>query len=175
MAAVVVEYPAHLARQHRLADGRTVLIRPVRRNDEAAEATFFAGLSDATRQLRFQRFSGVVTRELMRFYTEIDYDRHMAFVCEFGGRLVGDARYVANSGTRSCELGIVVADDWHHSGIAQLLLQALIGAAQARGFETMEGLVLADNADMLDFVTEFGFAAQPSAEDPSLVRISRKL
>ena len=82
----------------------------------------------------------------MRFYTHIDYDRHMAFVCEAGDRIVGDARYVANPGTRSCELGIAVADDWHHTGVAQLLMQALVRKAQARGFETMQGLVLADNA-----------------------------
>jgi GNAT superfamily N-acetyltransferase len=100
----------------------------------------------------------------------------MAFVCEADGRLVGDARYVANAGTRSCELGIVVvADDWHHAGIAQLLMHALMRAAQARGFETMAGLVLADNRDMLDFVGELGFEARRSDEDATLVRTVKKL
>ena len=175
MPAVLAEYPAHLARQRRLADGRTVLIRPVQAADEAAEGAFFGTLSAATRRLRFQQFTAAMTGELMRFYTHIDYDRHMAFVCEFDGRLVGDARYVANPGTRSCELGIVVADDWHHTGIAQLLMDALIRAAQARGFETMSGLVLSDNADMLDFVGKLGFDRRPAAEDSTLTRISRKL
>jgi len=82
---------------------------------------------------------------------------------------------VANPNTRSCELGIVVADDWHHSGVAQLLMHALTRAAQARGFETMEGLVLAENGDMLDFVRELGFEAHPSGEDAALVRIVKKL
>jgi acetyltransferase len=156
-------------------DGRTVLIRPVRPEDEPLEREFFGGLSGETRRLRFQRFTGALTDELMRFYAHIDYDRHMAFVCEWQGRLVGDARYVANPGTRSCELGIVIADDWHHSGIAQLLMHALIGAARARGFETLEGLVLSDNRDMLDFVRELGFEARVIVEDPTLVRVVRKL
>lgn len=73
----------------------------------------------------------------MHFYTHVDYDRHMAFVCEAAARLVGEARYVANNGTRSCELGIVVADDWHHTGVAQLLLDALMRAAQARQLKTL--------------------------------------
>ncbi len=175
MEARRVEYPAHLARQRRLADGRTVVIRPVRAEDEAAERAFFDALSGQTRRLRFQRFTGAMTGELMHFFTHIDYDRHMAFVCESDARLVGDARYVANPGTRSCELGIVIADDWHHSGIAQLLMDALVRAAQARGFETMEGLVLADNVDMLGFVRELGFETRPAPEDPTLVRIGRKL
>lgn len=161
--------------ESRLADGRVVVIRPVREDDEAAERAFFGGLSGATRRLRFQRFAGVLNDELMRFYSHIDYDRHMAFVCEFDGRIVGDARYVANPGTHSCELGVVVADDWHHSGIAQLLMDALMRAAKTRGFEKMQGLVLADNRDMLDFVKDLGFEAMPIAEEPGLVRVSRKL
>jgi acetyltransferase len=169
------EYPAHLARQRFTRDRRSVIVRPMRVEDEGALAAFYGALSDATRQLRFQRFTGALTDALMRFYTHIDYERHMAFVCEADGRIVGDARYIGNPGTRSCELGIVVADDWHHTGIAQLLMHALVRAAQARGFETIEGLVLADNGDMLDFVREVGFEAQPSEEDSMLVRIVKKL
>ena len=168
-------YPAHLARQRRLANGTAVLIRPVRPEDEAAERAFFAGLSPQTQRLRFQRFTAAITDELMRFYTHIDYDRHMAFVCEAEGRIVGEARYVANPGTRSCELGIVVADDWHHTGIAQLLIDALMQAAHARGFETLEGLVLAENRDMLDFVRELGFEVEPMPLEPSLVRVVKAL
>lgn len=175
MEAKSAAYPAHLARQRRLANGATVLVRPVRPDDAEAERDFFAALSENTRRLRFQRFTGAITDELLRFYTRIDYDRHMAFVCEADQRLVGEARYVANPGTRSCELGIVVADDWHHTGIAQLLLDALMRAAHARGFETMEGLVLAENRDMQDFVRELGFEVEPMAEEPSLVRVVKKL
>lgn len=168
-------YPAHLARERRLADGRAVLIRPVRPDDASAEWMFFSGLSENARRLRFQRSGGAVNEALMRFYTQIDYARHMAFVCEHEGRIVGDARYVANPHQRSCELGIAVADDWHHTGIAQLLLDALVRFARARCFETLEGLVLAENTDMLDFVREQGFAIRPAAEDPTLVRIVRRL
>lgn len=168
-------YPAQLAASRRLADGKTVLIRPVRPEDEAAEREFFAALSPQTRRLRFQQFTAAITDELMRFYTHIDYDRHMAFVCEADGRIVGEARYVANPGTRSCELGIVVADDWHHTGIAQLLIDALMQAAHARGFETLEGLVLAENRDMLDFVRELGFEVEPMPLEPTLVRVVKRL
>lgn len=168
-------YPAHLLRQRKLADGRNVVIRPVRPDDEAAERAFLTALSEQTRRLRFQRFTGAITDELIRFYTHIDYDRHMAFVCEADGRIVGEARYVASPGTRLCELGIVVADVWHHTGIAQLLLEALMRAAHARGFEAMEGLVLAGNRDMLDFVGELGFEIEPLPQEPSLVRVVKKL
>jgi acetyltransferase len=175
MATASAAYPAHLARERALADGRKVLIRPVKPDDEPAERQFYESLSDETRRLRFQRWGGSLGPELIHFFTHVDYDRHMAFVCEAGKNLVGEARYVANPGGRSCEFGIVVGDAWHHSGIAQLLMDALIRAAQARGFETMEGLVLRDNRDMLRFVQRFGFEAQPLDGEPTTFRIVRKL
>ena len=174
-ALATAPYPAHLARERRLADGRTVLIRPVRPDDASAEWVFFSGLTERTRQMRFQRFNGATNQAAMNFYTQIDYERHMAFVCEHEGRIVGDARYVASPHSRCCELGIVVADDWHHTGIAQLLIDALIRFARARCFETLEGLVLADNADMLDFVGRLGFEARPMPEEPGLMRVVKRL
>jgi acetyltransferase len=162
-------------REHRLADGRIVTVRPIRPDDEAALAAFYGTLSERTRHLRFQQFTGALNAALMRFYTHIDYDRHMAFVCEYQGAIVGDARYVANAGMRSCELGIVLADDWHHTGVAQLLMRALEDAARERGFERIEGLVLAENADMLGFVKELGFDAEQMTLEPTLVRVVKRL
>jgi len=169
------EYPAHLSGARRLADGRTVVIRPIRADDEPREREFLERLSRDTRRRRFMMRAGAVNGGLVHFFSAIDYDRHMAFVCESQNALVGDARYVANPDRRSCEFGIVVADDWHHTGIAQLLMDALICAARARGFETMEGIVLEDNRDMLDFVRELGFEHVAAAEQPAIVRIVKKL
>lgn len=48
-------------------------------------------------------------------------------------------------------------------------------AARARGFQTMEGLVLSENRDMLDFVAALGFAIHAVPEAPGNVRVVRKL
>jgi acetyltransferase len=116
-----------------------------------------------------------LNQKLIHFFTHIDYDRHMAFVCEYDGRLVGEARYLANPDGRSCEFGVVIADDWHGSGIAALLMEALIAAATARGFETMAGMVLGRNAVMLAFARDLGFEAEPAASEPDLVRVVKRL
>jgi acetyltransferase len=141
-----------------------VTIRPIRADDEPGEHQFFDHLSGDTKRLRFMKYAASLNEALIHFFTHIDYERHMAFVCEYQGQLVGEARYVANPGGQSCEFGVVIADDWHGSGIAALLMEALIEAAQARGFETIEGLVLRRNAVMLAFVRE-----------PAVVRVIRKL
>lgn len=175
----MAEYPSQLVSERRLADGQRVLIRPVRPGDEAAEEVFLEQLSGESRRLRFMRFASVIDGALARFFTHIDYERHMAFVCDarIDGRprLVGDARYIANPDGRSCEFGIVVADDWRHTGIAQLLMGELMRAARKHGFETMEGLVLRDNADMVGFVSALGFAVQDMPQEPELVRVVKRL
>ena len=172
----MAEYPLHLARRRMLADGRTVTIRPIRAEDEALERAFLDRLSPESRRLRFQHLVATPPAELVRFLTHVDYDRHMAFVCEAAdGSLVGNARYVVNADQRSCEFGVVVADDWHHAGIAQLLMEALFRAARACKLDTMEGLVLSENRDMLDFAKLLGFELSTDPVKPALVRVVKKL
>ena len=175
----MADYPAHLARERRLADGRAVTIRPIRAEDEAAEREFFGALSDESRHARFMKFVHSLNEKLVHFFTHIDYRDHMAFVCEADidgrKRLVGEARYVANAGGESCEFGVVVADEWRKSGIAGLLMQALIAAARERGLRSMEGIVLRDNPAMLKFVRALGFEVHSEQADWTLVRVIKRL
>ena len=172
-------YPAHLEQERHLADGRTVLIRPIREDDEPAERVFFDALSGETRYLRFMKFVHALNDKLIHFFTHVDYRRHMAFVCEaeVGGarRLVGEARYVGNEDGKSCEFGVVIADDWHRTGIAGLLMHALIESARANGYETMEGLVLRENPDMRRFVKALGFESHAEEADWTVVRVVKRL
>lgn len=175
----MAEYPQQLERRRRLADGRTVLIRPIRADDEPRAREFFAQLSGESRQQRFMKFVHAVSDQLVHFFTHVDYDRHMAFVCEaeVAGRpeLVGEARYVANPDGRSCEFAVVIADAWHKSGIAGLLMEALMRAAQEHGFASMEGMVLRENRDMLRFVKALGFQAMPDPLEPTMARVEKRL
>jgi len=172
----MAEYPTHLVRRRRLADGRALTLRPVRAEDAAAERRFLQGLSPETLRLRFLGRVTPPDAKLVRFLTNADYDRHMAFVAETPeGEIVGNARYVVNEDGRSCEFGVVVGDDWRHSGLAQLLMDALIRAAQARRLETMEGLVMSENYDMLDFSRSLGFELASDPAQPGLVRAVRRL
>jgi len=171
----MADYPARLVREHRLADGRTVLIRPIRPDDEPARGRFVASLSGETRQLRFMKFVRSVDEKLIRFFTHVDYENHMAFVCEAGAgsELVGEARYIVEGA--ACEFSVVIADGWHKSGIAQLLMDALIGHARGRGLRTLEGLVLRENRHMLNFVKALGFEVHPAEEDARIARVVRPL
>lgn len=175
----MAEYPAHLVREHRLFDGRTVTIRPIRPDDFAGERRFLEGLSRESRYLRFQKWVSVPNEKLVHFLTDIDYERHMAFVCAAPAgdaeEVIGEARYVVNPDNTSCEFGVMISDGWHNTGIAGLLMEAIIGTARSRGLKSMEGQVLASNAAMLRFARGLGFKVEAVPDDPTTRRIVKKL
>ncbi len=175
----MADYPAHLARERRLFDGRTVNIRPIRRDDAVPGREFLEHVSPENRYLRFHKWVAAPSDKLVHFLTDVDYDRHMAFVCTFArdGReeLVGEARYVALPDGRRCEFGVMIADAWHKTGVAGLLMEALIRTARERGFAEMEGFVLRTNPDMLRFARALGFRVEPIAGDSTTLRIVKKL
>jgi GNAT superfamily N-acetyltransferase len=129
--------------------------------------------------MRFQKWVHAASDKLIHFLTDIDYDLHMALVCtaRHGEReeIVGEARYVSLLSGGICELGIVIADAWHKSGVAGVLMEDLIHAAKERGLARMEGFVLSANTEMLRFVRAVGFKAERSPQDPTVMRISKDL
>jgi acetyltransferase len=175
----MAEYPRELVREHTLFDGRRVVIRPVRDEDERLERNFVSALSGENRYMRFQEWVSTPSEGLLRFLTHVDYERHVALVCVARSGdaedIVGEARYVVNPDGKSCDFGIVIADAWHKSGIAGLLMQDLIAAARERGLGTMESQVLACNTDMLRFAHGLGFEVQHVPDDMSVVRIVKRL
>jgi acetyltransferase len=176
----MAEYPSALARAHTLFDGRKVLVRPIRADDDLLERDFLrSGVSGEGRYMRFHKWVGAPSDKLIHFLTDIDYDRHMAFVCVHGEgddtELCGEARYVVNPEGKSCEFGVVIADAWHKSGIAGLLMEALIQVARQRGLTSMEGLVLRNNPTMIRFARALGFEVHSAPEDPLTLRIIKAL
>jgi acetyltransferase len=175
----VAEYPGHLARTHRLFDGRTVTVRPVRPDDFAQERRFLGKLSGESLYLRFLKWVSAPNEKLVHFLTDIDYAQHMAFVCTAPGanaeEVVGEARYVVNPDNASCEFGVMIADGWHNTGIAGLLMEAIIGTARNRGLKRMEGQVLSSNATMLRFARGLGFKVEAVPEDLTIRRVVKKL
>jgi acetyltransferase len=171
-------YPAHLKSRWQLPDGTDVTIRPIRPEDTALEQTFVRNLSPESRYFRFMRTLAQLTPEMLVRFTQIDYDREMAFVaCVPGGAgetEVGVARYVTNPDGQTCEFAVVIADEWQGRGIASHLMTELIRVARERGLRTMEGEVLAANSRMLQLVSGLGFTVGPG-DEATVCRVTKDL
>ena len=112
-------------------------------------------------------------------FTQIDYDREMAFIAvvQVKGvdREIAVARYMTNTDRQGCEFAIVVADEWQHRGIARRLMERLIECAREYGLQYMEGTVMAKNPDMLALADALNFTRRPQEDDPSLVTVVKTL
>lgn len=175
----MADYPADLARTRYLFDGSQVTIRPIRPDDAEKEQDFVRRLS---KESRYKRFMGTL-KELspgkLKYFTEIDYDKHLAMVAiiDQGGEEleIGVARYVVAPGGEQCEFAIAIDDAWQGTGVAGILMLSLIEAARGRGLKTMTGQVLASNDKMLKFSRQLGFTAHHNPDDPETVRVERPL
>jgi len=172
-------YPIYLQTSLQLADGTDLVIRPIRPEDAEIEQAFVRELSPKAKYFRFMQALRELTPEMLIRFTQIDYDREMAFIAVVepeGKELeVGVARYATNPDGESCEFALVVDDEWQHKGIGSRLMNILITTAKTRGFKTMEGEILADNREMLSLVDRLGFSTSISKDDPHIVNAIKQL
>jgi acetyltransferase len=169
-------YPAELETDEKLCDGTPYTLRPIRPEDAAIEMEFVDGLSPESRRLRFQSALRGLTPTMLARFTQIDYDREMAFIAvdETSGieHEVGVARYMVLPDGKSCEFAIVVADTWQGRGLGHRMMQRLIEVARSRGVEEMIGWVLTSNSAMLEMVQNLGFKVAADPEDPLNRRVT---
>jgi acetyltransferase len=169
-------YPADMTSVLRLADGSPVTLRAIRPEDADMEQEFVRNLSQNSRYFRFMNTVRELTPGMLIRFTQIDYDREMAFVAvrEEGGREieVGVARYITNPDAQTCEFALVVADAWQGKGLGRRMLERLIEVARWRKLRTMEGHILTGNQSMLALCKKLGFEISDRREDPQVKRVT---
>jgi acetyltransferase len=175
----MAQYPQELVRTHTLMNGAEVTIRPIRPEDSGMEQAFVRHLSEDSRYFRFMGHVAELPETKLRYFTDVDYQRHMALVATVardGGELeIGVARYVATGRPGDCEFAVAVDDAWQRTGVAGLLMLTLIETARARGYKTMEGKVLRSNHKMLKFARQLGFAPHPDPEEGDTLTVIKSL
>jgi len=161
-------YPAQLVQCFKLADGTEITLRPIRPEDADIEQEFVKELSATSRYFRFMGTIRELTPSILARFTQIDYDREMAFVAvrTTNGREeeIAVARYVTNPDGQTCEFAVVVADKWQRRGLGLRLMKQLINVARERAFRTMISYVMSDNIGMLALCSRLGFIVALDSE-----------
>jgi GNAT superfamily N-acetyltransferase len=86
------------------------------------------------------------------------------------------ARYALLDGEkRGCEFAVAADDAWKGSGLAGVLMHALMRFARQRGIKAMEGTGLATNIVMLKFMRQLGFRREPVEGDARVACVPRDL
>jgi len=172
-------YPYDLASVSTLPNGMEIIIRPIRPEDADMEKDFVHRLSEQSKYFRFMQALHELTPEMLIRFTQIDYDRELAFVAvaqsqSFSNEL-GVGRYMMNPDGNSVEFALVVADEYQGMGIGSRIMKALIQAAKNKGVAHFEGEVLTINKPMLSLVKKLGFSIEPVSGDPEVVRVIKDL
>jgi acetyltransferase len=153
-----------------------LLLRPIKPEDGPAHVAFFHALEAEDVRLRmFVRMRELQPSQLARF-TQIDYDREMAFIATRPGpngqpETLGVARVVIDPDNTVGEFAIAVRSDLKGHGLGLLLMEALIGYCRARALEAMVGVALGDNLRMHALARRLGFAVSGGAEGMVEIRL----
>jgi acetyltransferase len=79
---LITPYPTRYVVSWQLTDGREVVLRPIRPEDEPLEHEMFTSLSEETMRERFYQTIKTITHEMRVRFCNIDYDREMVMVAE---------------------------------------------------------------------------------------------
>ena len=155
-------YPKELEEPATLRTGRPVLLRPIRPEDEGAQQVLMSRTSREDIRFRFFRHVQTLQHMEMARFTQIDYDREMAFIATAPGpdgvaETLGVVRSVTDPDNLSAEFSILVRSDLKGQGLGALLMRKMIRYCRERGTSEMIGQVLTENVRMLRLMERLGF------------------
>jgi acetyltransferase len=168
---VISPYPKKYETLWRLRDGRTVLLRPIKPEDEPLWLEMFQNFSEESIRYRFFQIIRETPHEVRVRYCNIDYDREIAVVAELneGGRrrILGVSRVSLEPDRRKGEIAFIVADPWQGLGLGTKLVDYTIEIAKDMGVETLYAIMLPDNYRAINLLKNMGFTLQ-SQEDETI-------
>ncbi|MGB9684855.1 MAG: acetate--CoA ligase alpha subunit [Candidatus Bathyarchaeales archaeon] len=158
---VISPYPKKYETLWKLRDGRTVLLRPIKPEDEPLWLEMFKNCSEES--IRYKLFQTLkhMPHEVRVRYCNIDYDREIAIVAELtenGARkIIGTARVSIELDGKTGEIAFLVADPWQGLGLGTKLVDYVIEICKERGLETVYGIMLPENRKAIELMKNLGF------------------
>ncbi len=158
-------------------DGRRYRLRPIRPDDAAALQRAYERMDMRDRRARLFAPIPALSDAFAEQFCTIDEAREFCFVLESDdepGELLGGCRLMGDAAARGGEYSVSLRSDLKGRGLGRRLMEILLAEADARGFETVYGTILADNAAMIALVRELGFEVKRDPDDWQLVQATRE-
>ena len=175
-APAIRPYPAQWETRQKLRDGREMVVRPIRPDDERFYTDFMARMTQEDIRMRLFMPMRQFSHQFLARLTQIDYGREMAFIALAPGadgalELLGVARFCADPDYERGEYAIMVRSDLKGRGLGWVLMRHLIAYASSEGLQALHGTVLKENATMMQMCRELGFRVESLADDPTLYAV----
>ncbi len=173
----ILPYPAELAETVDW-NGRTLVMRPIRPEDEAQHMAFIDQLSSEDLRLRFFSSRRELPRSELARLVQIDYAREMAFVAlaprdDGSSETLGVVRAISDPDNIEAEFAIIVRSDLKGQGLGHLLLAKMIHYLRRHGTQRIVCDVLRENHAMRDLARTHGMepVASPAGDSVRYLRV----
>jgi acetyltransferase len=144
-----------------MRDGRSVLLRPIKPEDEPLWEEMFQSFSEESIRYRFFQIIKDTPHETRIRYTNIDYDREIAIVPELTEdgkrRILGVVRVGIEPYGKAGEIAFIVADPWQGYGLGTKMVDYAIEIAKDMKIETLYAIMLPDNFRAMNLMKKMGF------------------
>ncbi len=165
----ILPYPSQLERRLQIGDDR-LLVRPIRPEDGPRLRAFYERAAPSDLRLRFFLTRREVSASELARFSQIDYDREMAFIALPAGSqdapMIGEVRASCDPDNQRAEFAVQIASQWQRRGLGHALLARLIEHLRTRGTREMWGDCLSENAGMASLARSLGF--EVTASDPGV-------
>jgi acetyltransferase len=165
-----------------MKDGTSVVIRPIRPEDEPAMIAFHQKLSERSVYLRFfqpLKLTQRTSHERLTRACFIDYNREMALIAERRNaagepEILAVGRLSKLHGRDEAEMAAVAIDSAQHQGLGTELYSRLVQVAREEKLTKVISNMLPENREMRAMCTRLGFEMFSSLED-NMIRAELEL
>ena len=171
----IVPYPVELSETLRW-QGSSIVLRPIRPEDEPQHREFSAQMKPQDLRLRFFSARKELPRSELARLTQIDYAREMAFIAvreraDGTPETLGVVRVVIDPDNVDAEFALAVRSDLKGHGLGRLLMQKMVGYLRQRGTRRMVGQILRENDLMRSLARSLGFVADAAASEAEALSV----
>ena len=160
-------YPNQYVAPWTMKNGKQVIIRPIRAEDEIMMRGFHASLSDKTVYMRYlspMMLSARITHERLARMTHNDYDREIALVVEGqeqGERaILGVARLSKLRGTNEdARFTMLISDHYQGQGLGKELTKRIIEIGRNEKIKNIIAMMSPENDAMQKLCRKVGFTS----------------
>jgi acetyltransferase len=170
-------YPTRYIENWTARDGKSVIFRPIRPEDEPMMIRFHQTLSDRSVYLRYLQpmmLSQRVAHDRLSRICFIDYDREMALVAEGQDNKSGERSIMAVGrlsklhGTEEARFTMLVNDQYQGLGLGGELLRRLIKIGRDEKLRRIVASISPDNQAMQHICEHLGFKLSRAAGDATI-------
>lgn len=158
---VISPYPKEYLEKQKLKNGRNIIFRPIKPEDEAMEGELFKTFSKESLKQRFFEVIEKVDHDLLTRFTQIDYDREIAIVAILNDKgkdkIIGVVRMITDPTGETANFTIGIGDPWHFQGLGKKFTDYMIKIAKSRGIKKITAKYYSSNKPMHNILTKRDF------------------